>query len=73
MSLRYMEVELRREPSDIIHWVRYGRFGLRHLLPTRGTPGRDGKTVLVISHLHPCCRGVRHTLSVPGLAESLDE
>jgi hypothetical protein len=52
MSLRYMEVELRREPSDIIDWVCYARFGLRHRLPTLGTPSRDGNTVLVISHLH---------------------
>ena len=52
MSLRYMEVELRREPSDIVDWVRYARFGLRNRLPTLGTPSRDGDTVLVISHLH---------------------
>src|SRR6516165_3882645 len=36
MSLRYMELELRREPGDIIDWVGYARFSLRHRLPTLG-------------------------------------
>ena len=52
MSLRYMELELGREPSDIIDWVGYARFSLRHRHPTLGTPSRDGNTILVISHLH---------------------
>jgi hypothetical protein len=34
MSLQYMELELRREPSDIIDWIGYARFSLRHRLPT---------------------------------------
>lgn len=52
MSLRYIEIELRREPSDIIHWVCYARLSLRDLLPTLGTPCREGNTVFVISHPH---------------------
>ena len=61
MILRYMEIELSREPSNIVDWVRYARFGLRHLLSTHRTLCGDGNAVLVISHLHHWCR---HILSV---------
>lgn len=62
MILRYMEIELGREPGNVVDWVRYARFGLRHLLSTHRTLCRDGNAVLVISHLHHWW--CRHVLSV---------
>ena len=34
MILRYVEIELNREPGNIVDWVRNARFGLRHLRST---------------------------------------
>lgn len=61
MILRYMKIELSREPRKVVDWVRYARLGLRHLLSTHRTLCRDGNAVLVISHLHRWCQ---HVLSV---------
>jgi hypothetical protein len=49
--LRYVKSELSREPSNIVDWVRDARSALRHPFTTKRTLGRDGNTVLVISHL----------------------
>ena len=62
MVLRYMEIELSREPGNVVDWVRYAGFGLRHLLSTHRTLCRDGNAVLVISHLHHWV--CRHFLSI---------
>jgi hypothetical protein len=51
MTLRYMKHKLRREPINILHWVRDARCALRHHFATKRTLRGDGNAVLVTSHL----------------------